>query len=227
MARTAICTDTFNRASLGTEWLQLNENQWGPMSINGSARISVSAAAAQSNTHGAAIRCNFSGALDSGQTGDSANFIADQYSSLVLAGTLNNLGDAAYNVGVIVRASTDIDGARDFYGVTVGCLDAGGGTFRTILFKIVNGVYSPLGTGDVAFIVTDRLELEAEGTTIRVMKNGTALGGSFTVTDSSLASGNPGVCGGSSNYIMGDDWEGGNLTSSSAITGRSLLLGIG
>lgn len=218
MARTSVATDNFNRASLGADWAQLCSYN-GTISTTGSTYIYASGY----TTPGLTGAMRWVGA---------GTFTDDQYSSLVI-------GVLAYenvniNMGVIVRASADNDSTsalntRDFYGVSV-CLDAGGPNYTTVLYKVVNGTVTSLNSGSASWAVNDRIELEVEGTTLRVCKNGTALGGSWTVTDSSLTTGNPGVAmssGGNASFYA-DDWEGGNLGGAAAsAVKRSLLLGIG
>ena len=197
MARTLIASDAFNRASLGTtDWGQLN-TAWGTVSINASIQFTS----------------NFDTSAD--QTGaarwiGAGTFSNDQYSSVKIKNPLAFFG-AAHRVGAIVRASADQDGTRDYYEAYIQADSASVPT--TVLAKWVNGARTVLGSAAQAWAVDDLLSIEAEGTTIRLCRNGTPLGGSFTVTDSSLATGNPGVAVGSTASLYGDDWEGGNVTA--------------
>jgi hypothetical protein len=135
-------------------------------------------------------------------TGDS--FENDQYSSLKLVDI--SFGGA---LGVIVRGSADTNANRDYYYF----IFQYSGTSR--LGKCVNGTDTELHSAAVSWSVGDYIELECEGTEIRACKNGSPLGGSFTVTDTSLSSGAPGICGWQvANDPTGDDWEGGNLGGS-------------
>jgi hypothetical protein len=81
------------------------------------------------------------------------------------------------------------------------------------LGKMTNSVYSELRVASHTCSVGDVLRLEVEGTTLRAMKNGVAF---WTATDSSFASGNPGVSGNGLNatdFNAADDWEGGDLVT--------------
>lgn len=77
--------------------------------------------------------------------------------------------------------------------------------------KYVTGTFTALGNDLNGLSVTDVRRLEAFGTSITWKTNGTTV---FSITDSSLTSGSPGIAG----YNVGttsrlDNWEGGNLTS--------------
>lgn len=196
MARTSVATDNFNRASLGTtDWGQLNSG-FGLIQITGSVKVRGGAA--------------FSlGSVGAARWIGAGTFTDDQYASMIVTGFANNSTDE--NIGVICRASADTDGARDMYGFTV-CGDSPGPNYTTILYKIVNGTYTALNSAAQAWTGGDELSLEVEGTTIRGCRNGVALGGAWTQTDSSLTTGNPGVAGAGST-MFGDDWDGGNITS--------------
>lgn len=143
----------------------------------------------------------------------SGSFTADQYSSIVLGGL--TYGSSQQHVCALVRCSGGDDSSsggatRNYY--VAGVQYDGAGTYTTVLGRVVNGVFTSLHSAAQAWSNGDRLELEVEGTTLRVCRNGTPLGGSFTQTDSSLSSGVPGVGGsGGDNTIVGDSWEGGNL----------------
>lgn len=202
--RTSIATDDFNRASLGANWTNLNTD-WSSVRISSSTFIDCSGAGAISSQGAAAVWAG------------SGTFTNDHYSSIVVNGLSFLSSD--YRIGVIVRASTDTNGARDFYGFEVAA-DSGGPTYTATLYKIVNGTYTALNSAAITIANGDRLELEAEGTTLRGCKNGTPLGGSWTQTDSSLSTGKPGVAG-SGTSINGDNWDGGSLTASSSSAPRS------
>jgi hypothetical protein len=201
VARTSIATDNFNRASLDANWAQLN-SFWGSIGITASTRVYGSV----DRTPGDGAAARWVGA---------GTFTDDQYSSLVV-GALTWL-TTSYNIGVICRASADTDGTRDYYGASV-CMDAAGPTYTTVLYKVVNGTITTLHSAAATWAVSDRIELEVEGTTLRVCKNGTALGGSFTQTDSSLSTGAPGVALGGGTTIYGDDWEAGTITAAATTT---------
>jgi hypothetical protein len=119
-----------------------------------------------------------------------------------------------YYIGVAVRCSADTDGARDYYALIVSS-DAAGPNYTTRLIKIVNGSATTLHSASVAWASGDTVELEVEGTTLTGMKNGSALGGSFTQTDTSLTTGKPGILGATDTdtSATGKNWVGGNLTA--------------
>lgn len=189
MARVLIASDGFNRAgpAPGADWAQLNVALGGGVQIVGSTQIAGTVAGVQ-----AAARWVGAGA-----------FGADQYSSIVLPSGDQN--SASYAIGAIARASGDTDGARDYYYVFV--------SSATVFGKVVNGTDTIfVSDGAPSWPDGDRVELECEGTTIRVMRNGVAMGGAFTVTDASISNGQPGIIAlGDPGITSGDDWEGGNL----------------
>lgn len=134
-------------------------------------------------------------------------FTDNQYAKATVGG----LSWAGFNsqVGVIVRASGDVDGAADHYRLCI--WDDAVSVRTTKLIKMVNGTETTLDTRTQAWDNGDTIELEAEGTDLRAYRNGTLL---YTVTDSSLTSGAPGMfMRGSSNNPTLEDWEGGNVSS--------------
>lgn len=188
MARSQVATDDFNRANggLGSNWSQLIT----------SSTVQISGNEITGSHAGTSAIARWNGA---------GSFADDQYSSLVLADGDQGSGD--YGNGVVVRASADQDAGVDCYYVYV----ANG----TVFGKLVDGADTNFASSGVpTWTAGDRLELECEGTTVRVMKNGVALGGSFTVTDASLSTGKPGVLGrGDPGIQAADDWEGGSLVA--------------
>lgn len=194
MTRIVVATDNFNRASLGANWANQNPN-WGTVQTSGSTVFTANA----SNTNNEAI-ARWVGA---------GSFTDDQYSEVTIGGL--TFLSASFAVGVIVRASADTNGDRDHYFAEVQA-DSGGPTYTTVLGKVVNGTRTELHSAAVAWADTDKVSLEVEGTTLRVCKNGTALGGSFTQTDASLSTGLPGILANGS-APTGDDCEVGNLSS--------------
>lgn len=186
MARSVVATDNFNRATLGADWAQLRP-------FDGSIIITANQMAVE-----------FLGAA---RWVGAGTFTNDQYSSLVLA-TLDFGG--AELIGVLVRASGDIDGARDYYSY-FDKEDVGGDLAQ--LTKVVNGTETILDSRASTFVAGDRIELEVEGTTLRGMRNGVVL---VTVTDSALATGKPGVMNDLTGQVFGDNWEGGNISEGGA-----------
>lgn len=199
MSRSAVATDDFNRAgpALGANWANLYSSGIGDVVIGGSDYIGNNVGS--DTGEGAAARWVGTG-----------TFADDQYSSLVLENLSWQSG--LTHVGVICRASADTEGDRDFYWAAV-VYDGAGPSYRTEFGKIVDGTRTEFHTASVSWANGDRVELECEGTTIRVLKNGTALGGSFTTTDSAIASGKPGVCASGTPSARGDDWEGGDIVA--------------
>lgn len=192
--RSAVATDDFNRASLGTDWEQTNPLA-GSIAINASTEFYGPNALGDDNRQSA----RWVGA---------GTFEDDQYSEVTIT-LLENL-DTDYGVGVCARMSAETDGSRDHYSAFV-CSGAGP-TYTTNFGKILNGAYTSFTSSAVAWSVGDKISIECEGTTIRLCKNGTAIGGSFTVTDSSLTTGVPGIqASGANTVARGDNWEGGSL----------------
>lgn len=202
--RTSIATDNFNRAgpALGSNWATLNNLAGDDMKIVASVRVT----GASTGSSRAAARWVGAG-----------SFTADQYSGIKI--TALGFITTDYSIGVICRASADTDSARDFYEVLV-LSDSSGPNYTTQVNKVVNGTRTALNSASRAWAVNDRVECEAEGTTIRGLKTGVAF---FTVTDSSIATGNPGIAGSNDQTdgnSTGDDWDGGNLTASTKLTRR-------
>jgi hypothetical protein len=198
MARTLIASDDFNRASIGANWTQLTAGVNGSMAINASTEVY----APNTGANGFRSSARWAGA---------GTFSNDQYSSLEITLLQNFATD--YSIGVIARASADVDANRDYYEAVV-LADSAGPNYTTVLAKVVNGTFTSLHSAANAWTVGDRIEIECEGTTIRLCKNGSPLGGSFTVTDSAIASGKPGIMGaGGATVARGDNWQGGDLTS--------------
>ena len=105
-------------------------------------------------------------------------------------------------MGLAVRIANV--GTKTFYGIAWDDVNL-------YFFKYVDGA-GELFDQSAAPSVGDVMRIEAEGTTIRVLKNGSASGAPSPVTDTSIASGPAGITGynnATSNRI--DNWEGGNL----------------
>ncbi len=144
------------------------------------------------------------------------SFTDNQYCEVTISG-LTNIGGTSRGFGVLVRASTDTNGARDYYGVYVAADDLGGGSYSTYLFKVVNGTHTTIHSAGVSWVDGDEVSIEAEGTTLRACRNAVALGGSFTQTDSALTTGKPGLIGGAAGVVVGDDFVGGNITAGTTV----------
>lgn len=128
-----------------------------------------------------------------------AAFANDQYAEA----KITQVGSANMRMGVAVRAS-----AADsyFFAVQPGVWFVG---------KLVNYSFTQLSAG-FGFTLTanDVIRLEVSGTSLTALVNGSAVS---TVTDSSIASGSPGVMGtggdASGTYTLLDDWVGDDLTA--------------
>ena len=127
------------------------------------------------------------------------SFANDQFSKLVLSAA--EINSTASGVGVCVRCSSTSGGnGYVFYGLSVGYFQWG---------KVVDGTFTLFNqTGRVAN-VGDVIELDAVGTTITGLVNGTQI---FSVTDSDLSSGNAGISGyGQGTDVMANNWAAGDL----------------
>lgn len=210
MARTSIATDNFNRASLGTsDWGQLNTSLGGDVQINTSTTIKGQYSLQA--VHQACV-ARWIGA---------GTFTADQYSKVAIntiAQPSNNSG-----IGVICRASADTGANKDFYELYIDGGTIGGNVYLTSLAKWVNGTRTVLYSNNETWVATDTVELECEGTTIRGMRNGSSLGSSWIVTDSSISTGSPGVTVAGTGIFLGDDWEGGSIGTAALTLTPSLF----
>jgi hypothetical protein len=170
-------------------------------------------AATSGVVHGGSAFSPATGGMQAAVWSGAGTFSDDQYASLVVS-NLDISESADKNIGVTVRSSADQNTNRDYYFVSA-CADSGTSTHQVYFGKIVNGTRTGFHNAAITIANGSRLELEAEGTTIRVMIDGVALGGSYTVTDSSLTTGKPGVCGAGAfaTSARGDDWEAGDLVA--------------
>lgn len=199
--RSSVATDAFTRADgpVGANYVQTNSN-WGSVSI-------VSNAVTGGNRS--------SGGLDSPTAKWSGGtWTADQYAKATISGfAFNGAGDY---ISVIVRhdggsnnSGTD---TRSFYYACVLDDNSGSPANRTTeINKCVSGTRTNLSSVADSWANGDTLEIEAEGTTIRVFKTGTLL---RSVTDSSIAGDSASRAGiGSSGNVIGDDLDVGNLVA--------------
>jgi hypothetical protein len=128
------------------------------------------------------------------------SFSNDQYSEA----KITQVGSSTQRMGVSVRASA---------GYSYDVVSDGG---RWLLRKSLNYSVTDLADGLYTLSAGDVLRIEASGTTITAKRNGSVL---TSITDSSIASGNPGVAGqgeaASGTYTLLDDWVGDDLTSAS------------
>lgn len=197
MARTSVATDNFNRGSLGSNWTQTNTTQAGNLIISSSTVADGS------------YSMQPTGNLASARWTGAGSFTDDQYASVVVASFTNNGGANSAN-GVTV-CNSGANATRSCYEAYV--IQNSTTTPTVVLAKWVNGTRTQLHSATTSWSGNaSRIELEREGTTIRVMKDGTALGGSYTQTDSDLSGGTPGLS--CTSGATGDNWEGGNIGSS-------------
>ena len=203
MARTSIATDNFNRASLGADWTQQNTGNAGVISINSSTKAE--------GQYGVQPTDEIATVVWAG----SGTFTDDQYASIKVLNVTSG-GGSTDRVAATARAS-GTGASRSYYEAV--CKFNSGGTPTIELAKWVTGTRTILHSAATALANNDTLEIEVEGTTVRVLKNGTALGGSFTQTDASISTGKPGF--GATVATYGDDWDGGNITSGGSIAAIS------
>jgi hypothetical protein len=132
----------------------------------------------------------------------------DQYAQAAI--TVSGSGGGGQGNGVAVRVSTS--GAQTFYRVVIDHA----ATNNVEVAKVVSGGYTQIGQRTTAFSNGDTLYLEAQGTTLIVKLNGSALGASFT--DASIASGRAGIAF-SSNETSASmvNWVGGDFIITAAV----------
>lgn len=139
--------------------------------------------------------CNtdFSSGYDAAEIWNADSFDDDQYSEATVTGVV---GVGA--TGVAVRGSTD-----NFYGYY-------SDDFNCYLFKVVGGSFTTFATG-TSWSNGEVCRLEAEGTTITPLIDGSEDTSVGAQTDSDISSGAAGVSGYDVTAHSIDDWEGGNL----------------
>ncbi len=208
MSRTLVKSDafTYSNGALATvssgDWTSINS---GSATLNCSGNKAVSA------------HVNYAiGRWEGGSTG-AGTWTADQYAKAAITRSANS-GNRA---GVIVRCSADTNANRDYYAAYV---MENAGSADTFIIKTVNGTNTTLSnvSGD-GWADGDTIEIEAEGTTIRVFRNGVEL---RNVTDSSISGASTDRAGiliyGTAMAV--DDWEGGTIstaTGTEALTGSA------
>lgn len=205
----AVATDNFNRANsndLGANW---DENiDAGGFNISANAAIPDSLGG------------------DHVETWNANTFGADQYSQAKLAalsGTSNQAG-----VGVGVRWAQS---AKTGYWAVCNLAASN----DTTVFRWSGGSNLSLGQRTAGWTVGDTVKLQIVGTILKVFKNGVQVGAEFDNGD--VASGRAAICYSSTLTDADiDDWEGGDVETSSTITppvgagslgGTSSLLGLG
>lgn len=201
MARTSIATDNFNRAdgAIGSDWSYIRLSSWqgNPPHV-----VSNALAGRALGTNHQVVRWNGAG-----------SFSDDQYAKIALGG-MGWFG-TDYMIGAVVRCSADTDANADYYAFLVIDDQTNGGNKTCKLVKRINGTETVIDTiTTTSWTNGDTVELEAEGTTLRIYKNGTQIGSDYT-SQSDLSTGKPGI------LIAGDlagppaaqDWEGGDVVS--------------
>lgn len=182
-----VLVETFTNTN-GTELDTHNSNftrQNGGASLIGIAEI-------QSNALAGSVDAKFFSYFWNAHTFDD-----DQYSQIKVV----DFGPSGGYIGLSVRCSGT--GSPNCYLYIVDDADAG------YLYKYVSGTQTLLDGTGATVSTDDIIRLEAEGTTIRVLINGSE---DISVVDSSITSGAPGVAGlDDESATLSDDWEGGNL----------------
>ena len=202
MPRALVASDNFNRASLDANWEQINTGLGGSILIEASTEIKGQYTL-QPTDQACAARYIGTG-----------TFTNDQFSSAkIIIPALNNNN---CTFGAIARAGAGTNGARSYYEFYTE-LNTGSYSLVTRLTKWVAGVRTVLASGNVTWASGDLIEIEAVGTTVRGCRNGVAVAG-FSVTDTALTTGLPGVTSAGGNSIRGDDWTGGSATAPTALT---------
>lgn len=123
-----------------------------------------------------------------------ADFANNQYSQAVVQAS----AAGANGWGVAVRMSA----VRDGY-----VLRRASGVVILSRWDGASGLTQLAAAADPGFVTSDVIRLEAEGTTLRGLRNGTQF---VTATDATYASGDPGVYFASTTAKL-DDWQGGDL----------------
>lgn len=203
MARTSVATDNFNRADgpVGSDWSYIRNTAWtgNPPEVKTNT---VSGRAGGTNYQ--VIRWNGAG-----------SFSNDQYAkaTLVAYGYYGN----DYLGGVVVRCSADTDANADYYAFYVRDNNPNASNKTANLVKRVNGTETTIATiTGTNWDNGDTVELEVEGTTLRIYRNGTQIGSDYT-GQTDLSTGKPGLAMGgdySGPLVALDNWEGGDITGS-------------
>jgi hypothetical protein len=181
----ALATDNFNRANetpLGGNWTLSGA---GDNDFNLSANHIVPA-----NT-----------SVDSVDWYNAVVWPNNQYSkaSIVAPGT----SAGGQGMGLCVRHATSL---RTYYG----CVIDAAGASNVQLFKMVAGTKTVIWTRTATYSSGAIMELQVQGTTLRVIYNGSQVGAD--ATDSAISTGNAGLYYSSTDASATlDNWEGGSL----------------
>jgi hypothetical protein len=144
------------------------------------------------------------------------SFDDDQYAQLVLSA----VGEDTW-IGPSARVA-----ASATTGYLIDCRSKVGATSK-YLSKLVAGSWTTLASSTNSYSVSDLIRLEAEGSTITPLVNGSEDTDLGAQTDSAITSGSAGLAGYGkfAPVSRGDDWEGGNLAagggdSNAALSGQ-------
>lgn len=204
----ALSTDDFNRTDntvLGVNW----SNRKG-----GDTSYGIS-------TNRASIGLN----QDTTSFYNATVFGTDQYSQVALSGLSGTNNETG--LGVCVRCDTTNLGGGTAYNNWYHAVVNTAGSNNVSVAKVVADTYTLLAQRTQAWSDGDILRLEAQGSTLRVYRNGVQLGAS--ITDSSVTTGEPGLAHIAS-FATGfaDNWEGGDISvAGPGGTSKMLLLGVG
>lgn len=189
---TVLASDNFNRANnadLGTDWT--------PLTVNWVACKVLSNECANGTTNANAGEY-WSGALIGG-----GGWPNDQFSEVTIGSLPESVSDNGGGGQVRVTPSSG-SGDSSYYGQ--GC------AVQTRLYKMVTGTVTQLGSDGPTVTTGDVLRTIANGTAIRVEKNGSPVIG--PVTDAALSSGSAGVLCDSPTTTSVDLWQAGDLITS-------------
>lgn len=205
----ALSTDDFNRADnaqLGVNW----SNRKG-----GDTSFGIS-------TNRLSIGLN----QDTFSFYNGMSFSSDQYSQMALS-SLSGTNDQT-GLGVCVRCdTTNLGGGAAYINMYYAVVNTKA-SLNVTVSKFVADTYTMLSQRTQAWTDGDILRLEAQGSTLRVYRNGTQMGAD--ITDSSISVGAAGVAHGASFATgFGDNWEGGDIAAGGGTSTalRMLLLGVG
>lgn len=186
-------------SSFDGNWTQLNTD-WGTVGVSSGV---CACNASNTNNEGAVVH--------SGGT-----YTANSQFAEIEIGGLSFLS-ADFLIGVIICASTDTGAGRDCYFGYVAA-DSGGPNYTTVMGKYVSGTRTVLRSATSAWANTDKVGLGKFDGVVVLLKNRVPLAGTwadgastFSQTDSSLTTGNPGIIANGTSPT-GDNWVGGNLS---------------
>ncbi len=131
-------------------------------------------------------------------------FANNQYSQARFAAV-----DTATGTVYVLARATGLDSTRTYYFWKLA--DTGSTAPLHVLGKVINSTSTTLFSDTVGIVLNDIFRIEANGTSISGLINGSAY---TTQTDSAIVSGSAGISTGLGNAGVPrlDDWEGGNLS---------------